>query len=224
MRLKWIIGIDEVGRGALAGPVTVGVFALRVSEKKLFKGTHPPLRDSKQLTHREREEWVRYLAEQKKKGAHISYVTHSMTPKQVDRLNVAQAANWAATHAVTKLIKTAKLNPRECKVILDGGLHLKAEFQPPFRSVETFIKGDEKFPAIMLASIVAKVTRDRKLVALHTKHPHYGFARHKGYGTKAHVTAIKIHGIIAVHRLTFTSKWVNLDGIWHEQVITQKQK
>ncbi len=224
MRLRWIIGIDEVGRGALAGPVTVGVFALRVGEKKLFKGAHPPLRDSKQLTHLQREEWVRYLAEQKKNGADIWYITHSMTPKQVDHLNVAQAANWAATHAVTKLIKTAKLNPRESKVILDGGLHLKAEFKPPFRSVETFIKGDEKFPAIMLASIVAKVTRDRKLVALHAKHPHYGFARHKGYGTKAHVTAIKIHGIIAVHRLTFTSKWVNLDGIWHEQVITQKQK
>lgn len=224
MKSKWIIGIDEVGRGALAGPVTVGVFALRVNEKKFFRVKHPPLRDSKQLTHLQREEWVRVMQAQKKAGADIWFTTHSMSPRQVDHLNVAQAANWAATHAVKKLLRTAKITPSECKVILDGGLHLKAEFKPPFKSVETFIKGDEKFPAIMLASIIAKVTRDKKLVDLHQKHPHYGFARHKGYGTKAHVTAIKMHGIIAVHRLTFTSKWVNLDEIWHEQVITQKQK
>ncbi len=224
MKAKWIIGIDEVGRGALAGPVTVGVFALRVNEKKLFAAEHPPLRDSKKLTHLQREEWVRFIHAQKKAGADIWYVTESMSPKKVDHLNVAQAANWAATRAVAKLLALSKINPQECKVMMDGGLHLKREFEPPFKSVETIVKGDEKFPAIMLASLIAKVTRDKKLVELHAKHPHYGFAKHKGYGTRAHVAAIKAWGIIAVHRLTFTSKWVNLDGIWHEQVITQKQK
>lgn len=231
MRASWIIGIDEVGRGALAGPVTVGVVAIRVGDRRVLKApssplskTNLPLRDSKQLTPLQREAWVRHLRQQKKAGADIWCVTESMSPKKVDHLNVAQAANWAATRALRNLLKMSGIHPRDARVVLDGGLYLKEPFVPSFKSVETIVKGDEKFPAIMLASIYAKVTRDKKLVALHARHPHYGFSAHKGYGTRAHIAAIKARGIIAVHRLTFVGKWVNLNVVWQEQVITQNQK
>ncbi len=224
MPVQWTIGIDEVGRGALAGPVTVGAFALRHGERRVFRAPCPPLRDSKKLSPEQRTAWTKCLRAAKRDGANIWYTTASMSPKAVDKLNVAQAANWAATRAVKKLLAASGLDPRECRVLLDGGLYLKEKFEPPFRSVETIVKGDEKFSPIMLASIVAKVTRDRKLERLHRVHPEYGFAKHKGYGTRAHVTVIKERGIVAVHRLTFVGKWVNLTELWHEQVITRNRK
>ncbi|MFA6365274.1 MAG: ribonuclease HII [Candidatus Paceibacterota bacterium] len=216
MREKWTIGIDEVGRGALAGPVTVAAFAMS-NTTYLKKNPHPPLRDSKQLTPRQREAWVEYVRVWKKKYPHeLFFAIESMSPKVVDKLNVAQAANYAATNALEKVLAHSEIKKGSTEVILDGGLYLKRAITPPLKRIRTVIKGDEKFDAVKLASIIAKVARDQKLVKLHAAHPHYDFARHKGYGTKIHREAIRIHGISIVHRLTFVRKFITIQEICHD--------
>lgn len=204
-RISCIIGIDEVGRGALAGPVTVAAFAL-CDGAYLRKIPHPPLRDSKQLTSTQRETWVRYIrAWKRKRPSDIVFAVESMPPRAVDRLNISEAANHAATRALGKVL--ARMGVRaDIEVILDGGLHLRKEFSGLSR-IRTLIKADEHFDAVKLASIVAKVARDRKLVLLHARYPRYHFPNHKGYGTKEHLNAIRAHGISAVHRLTFTRRF-----------------
>ncbi|MFA6407656.1 MAG: ribonuclease HII [Candidatus Paceibacterota bacterium] len=215
-RASWTIGIDEVGRGALAGPVTVSAFAIS-DVTYLKKNPHPPLRDSKQLTPRQREAWVGYVHIWKKKCPHeLFFAIESMSSKIVDKLNVAQAANYAATKALEKVLAHSEIKRGSTEVILDGGLYLKRKMKPPLKRIRTVIKGDEKFDAVKLASIVAKVARDAKLVKLHAVHPHYNFARHKGYGTKIHLEAIRIHGISIVHRLTFVRKFITIQEICHD--------
>lgn len=210
MKARWIIGIDEVGRGALAGPVTVGVVAVRANATRIAALAKLPLRDSKKLSPSQREAWVKYMRVWKRERGDIYFATRSMSHKTVDKINVAQAANRAATKALQTLLIDSAINPKYVKVFLDGGLYANGKHTIPFPKTETIVKGDEKVPVIALASIMAKVTRDRKLTRLHTKYPVYEFATHKGYGTKVHIRAIKRHGISDIHRLTFTSKWANI--------------
>ncbi|MBI2623319.1 MAG: ribonuclease HII [Candidatus Liptonbacteria bacterium] len=197
---RYIIGIDEVGRGALAGPVAVSAVCmpreLRIRNQEL--GT---LKDSKKLTARQRERWEKYI----KKHSKISFASARVYPRGVERLNIARAANLAALRAYRKVIGNWKLVIGNCAVRLDGGLYLGNGVQP--KNAKTVIKGDEKFTAVKLASIVAKVSRDRYMAKLHKKHPQYGFAAHKGYGTRAHVAALREFGTSPVHRLTFLKKY-----------------
>ncbi len=210
MKTRWIIGIDEVGRGALAGPVTVGVVAIRASARKIATLAKLPLRDSKKLSSSQREAWVKYMRVWKRERGDIYFATKSMSHRIVDKINVAQAANRAATKALQTLLIDSAINPKYAKVFLDGGLYVNGTHSVKFPKTETIIKGDEKVPVIALASIMAKVTRDRKLTRLDVEHPVYKFATHKGYGTKVHIRAIKKYGISDIHRLTFTSKWANI--------------
>lgn len=210
MNARWIIGIDEVGRGALAGPVTVGVVAIRANARRIAMLAKLPLRDSKKLSPAQREAWVKYMRVWKRERGDIYFATKSMSHKIVDKINVAQAANRAATKALQTLLIDSAINPKYAKVFLDGGLYVNGTHKVKFPKTETIIKGDEKVPAIALASIMAKVTRDRKLVRLHEEYPRYEFATHKGYGTKVHIRAIKKYGISDIHRLTFTSKWASI--------------
>lgn len=209
MKPKWLIGIDEVGRGALAGPVTVGVVAIRATARRIGASQKLPLRDSKKLSPHQREEWVTYMRRWKREQNDIYFATCSMSHKVVDKINVAQAANRAATKALKKLLIDSAINPSHTKVFLDGGLYVN-KTHLKFPKTETIIKGDEKIPVIALASIMAKVIRDRKLTRLHKEYPVYEFATHKGYGTKVHILAIKKYGISDIHRLTFTKKWANI--------------
>lgn len=209
MKPKWLIGIDEVGRGALAGPVTVGVVAIRAGARRISASAKLPLRDSKKLSPQQREAWVKYMRTWKKERNDIYFATCSMSHKVVDKINVGQAANRAATKALQKLLIDSSINPNHAKVFLDGGLYVN-ETNTKFPKTETIIKGDEKVPVIALASIVAKVTRDRKLVRLGEEYSDYALATHKGYGTKMHIKAIKKYGISDIHRLTFTKKWANI--------------
>jgi len=210
VKKRWIIGIDEVGRGALAGPVTVGLVAIPSNTKGIGMTAKLPLRDSKKLSPIQREAWVKYMRVWKRENGGIYFVTKSMSHKVVDKINVAQAANRAATKALQKFMVDTAINPKYAKVFLDGGLYVRETKGVRFPKTETIVKGDEKVPVIALASIVAKVTRDRKLVRLSEAYPKYEFATHKGYGTKVHIRAIKRHGILDIHRLTFTSKWANI--------------
>jgi len=202
---KYIIGIDEVGRGALAGPVTVAAVAVAPNSKLKIPNSKLKLKDSKKLSPRQREIWFNWIKQHSNilQNVRMLYATASVSPKIIDKVNISNAANLAATRAFKKLVDNYKIT--NCKIFLDGGLYLK-ELKIKNLKPKTIIKGDEKIPVIALASIVAKTSRDRKMVKLHGKYPKYGFDKHKGYGTKRHFQAIKKHGRNKIHRLTFLRK------------------
>lgn len=200
---KYIIGVDEVGRGPLAGPVTVCALLVSANSKFKILNSQLPLRDSKKLTEKQREEWFRWIKEEKKQGR-MHYVFASVTPGRIDKMNISGAANLAAARAIRKVLDVSGVHPKHAHVFLDGGIY------PSLKTVnckmKTVVKGDEKIPPISLASIAAKVTRDRYMVRLAKQFPEYGFEAHKGYGTRAHMRAVKKHGPSPHHRLTFLGK------------------
>lgn len=223
---SYIIGIDEVGRGPLAGPVVVCAVAVPRTHKVSSIARHLPLRDSKKLTANQRAAW----AAATQQDSHIQYAITSVAPSVIDRINITQAANHAATRTLIKILSTLPASSRVA-VFLDGGLFIqqnskfeilysknnsKKKFLATFHDqaatrtidlkVETIIKGDEKIPAISLASIVAKEHRDAVMRRAHKKYPNYGFDRHAGYGTKKHIAAIKQHGRSPLHRNSFLKK------------------
>lgn len=196
----FIIGIDEVGRGCLAGPVVVAALALpgKLRIKNYESGK---LKDSKKLSAKQREEWFAWI-----KNQEIPFAAASVYPKVIDRVNISQAANLAATRALRKIIESLSQKSLSlAKVYLDGGLFLESGSKnyKLWRKARTIIKGDEKYNCIKLASIVAKVKRDKTMARRHKEFPRYGFNQHVGYGTKAHISAIKKHGPCQLHRLTF---------------------
>lgn len=204
--IRWVVGIDEVGRGALAGPVTVAVAMIRTDAHGRI--AHVPfrsLKDSKKLSVAQREFWARELAA----AAGVRFAVARVYPRGIERMNISGAANIAASRAFSRLLKYRKL-PAGTPVYLDGGLFLGSKARQRADagkvSAKTVIKGDEKFPAIAAASIIAKVSRDRFMVRLAKQYPEYGFDIHKGYGTVAHRRAIEKNGRCAAHRLTFLAK------------------
>jgi len=184
---KYIVGIDEVGRGPLAGPVTVAALAAPVGLK--FKN----IKDSKKLSAKKREEWLSLFKNDPKILYTISSVSHSV----IDKKGISYALRVAVKRCIWKFkIKNSKL-----KILLDGSL-----YAPPEYKQRTIIKGDEKIPIIAAASIIAKVTRDRKMVRLAKKYSKYGFEIHKGYGTKFHLRMIRRHGLSQIHRKSFCTR------------------
>lgn len=156
------------------------------------------MRDSKKLSSRQRELWFQYI----KKSA-LSYRIASVSPKIIDKINISQAANLAATRALQALTTDNKqLTSDNYKIYLDGGLRLN-RVKCQMSDVRCIIKGDEKIPAISLASIVAKVSRDRLMKKLHKKYPHYDFIHNVGYGVKKHAKALKKYGRSPLHRRSF---------------------
>ena len=185
------VGIDEVGRGPIAGPVAVGAFCfLNEKAKKYFRG----VKESKQLSEKKREEWFAQILIRKKSGA-IDFAVNFETEKVID----TKGLSFAIKRALRKSLSEVLPDPHSCKVLLDGGLKAPAEYT----NQKTIIKGDEKEMVIALASICAKVLRDRKMNVLAKKYPNYGFEKHKGYGTRAHYKAIKKYGLLSTHRRSF---------------------
>lgn len=193
---KHVAGIDEVGRGPLAGPLTLGLVVCKKSFLRIFKG----IRDSKKLSARKREEWFTRLNFLKNKKfwrvrkSKIKNLTVSVNNKTIDKIGLTKAAEIC----VSRLLKKAKVGLRT-KIFLDGGLKAPKKYI----NQKTIIKGDEKIPIIAAASIVAKVTRDELMTRMAKKFPNYGFEFHKGYGTKLHFRKIKKYGISPIHRKTF---------------------
>ncbi len=198
-----IIGVDEVGRGPLAGRVFVGAVLFPKNPKNIFKKTNAPakLSDSKKLSLKQRKEWFNWI-----KKNNISFAIAASSSSIIDKINVSKACNLAAQKAIEKIIKKNKL--REISVIADAGIKINKTFQ--IKSFKSFPKADEKIPAVSLASIVAKILRDREMEKLHKKYPKYGFDSHKGYGTRRHIKAIKKYGPSPIHRLTFISEYHNI--------------
>lgn len=204
----WVIGIDEVGRGALAGPVTVAVAMIATDARG--RVAHAPfrtLKDSKKLSAAQRELWAQEL----RANADVRFAVARVYPRGIERLNISAAANRAAFRAFARLSKDHKILPGT-RIYLDGGLFLESRTWQrsavEIRKInaETVIKGDERIPAIAAASIIAKVSRDAFMRRLGKKYPAYGFEVHKGYGTAAHRRAIQKNGPCDAHRLTFLAK------------------
>ncbi len=192
---QFIIGIDEVGRGPLAGPVVVGGVAVSVNSKsKKIKNPQQiknpkilkDIRDSKKLSAGKREEWNRIL----RKNFECHYV--SVNNKTIDRIGIQKAVAFG----VRKLLNEFSIKPD--MVLLDGSL--KA---PKHYNQKTIVGGDEKIPVISAASVIAKVARDRKMMNLPKKFSKYAFEKHKGYGTGLHYEMLKKYGVSKLHRKTF---------------------
>lgn len=189
-----LAGVDEAGRGPLAGPVVAA--AVILDELQPVRG----LTDSKQLTARRREALFDEICA---RALCVSIAQASV--EEIDRLNILQATLLAMRRAVLAL----RLRPLQ--VLVDGNhvplLGSAAEAatgapQPPM-TVQAIVQGDALVPAISAASILAKVTRDRLCAELHAQHPQYGFDGHKGYPTPAHLAALRLHGPCAAHRRSF---------------------
>jgi ribonuclease HII len=205
---KYIIGLDEVGRGALAGPVVVAAAMVPA-------GRFRSLKDSKKLKPWQREAWLAYF----KKNGEVKFAVARVYPRGIEKLNISGAANRAALQAFERLVKNVnkagiKIDSRMATVFLDGGLFLESRIKQKNHALRavTIIKADEKISAVAAASIVAKVTRDRFMVRLAKRYSVYGFEVHKGYGTKVHMAALAKAGPCAAHRLTFLKRKPILRG------------
>jgi len=200
--MKLIIGIDEVGRGPLAGPVTVGAFTAEKKMKKwLLKNIFDnKLRDSKKLSQKKREEIYKKLLLLKKQGE-VFFAVFYASNKMIDKKGISFSIKKGITSCLKKLQHISNYTGLPC-VYLDGGLKAPAEF----KNQKTIIKGDEKDVFIACASIVAKVSRDRLMYRLASKYPHYALEIHKGYGTKLHYSLLKKHGLSPLHRKSFCKK------------------
>ena len=174
-------GVDEVGRGPLAGPVVAA--AVILDEKRTIRG----LNDSKLLQPEERE---RLDLEIRRRAVCCSIGEASV--EEIDRINILRAALLAMRRAVEGLRELPSI------VLVDG--NQRPDLSMPVRTV---VGGDAKVRAISAASIIAKVYRDRLLIALHQQHPQYGFDGHKGYSTPEHLAALREHGACAHHRRSF---------------------
>lgn len=199
----WVIGIDEVGRGALAGPVVVAVAMIEKGRGIGAKGLGK-LKDSKKLSAKKRELWFAHFNDHQK----IIFAIARIYPRGIERLNISRAANLAAYRACSRILASRRISLMHRTIYLDGGLFLGNGDQR--KPAKTIIKGDEKITAIKIASIIAKVHRDRYMCRLAKKYPNYAFEVHKGYGTKTHRDALKKYGSCPSHRLTFLKKTITI--------------
>ena len=179
---SWIAGVDEAGRGPLAGPVTAGAVILPWRENGL-----PGVFDSKQLSAEARAELYEELLSLE--GVEIGIGIADV--EEIDRLNILKAAHLAMFRAVAQL--------KSVDFVLVDGLPVRG-FTVPSRNL---IKGDARSASIAAASIVAKVVRDRMMMEADAKYPEYGFASHKGYGSAEHLEALRKYGACPLHRKSF---------------------
>ncbi len=183
---KVVCGIDEAGRGPLAGPVHAAAVILPIGLE--IEG----LNDSKKLTEKKREQLFDVICEKA-----IDYSIGIATEKEIDEINILNATFLAMHRAVEGL----KIKPDYA--LIDGNQYPKI----PFVTEETVVKGDAKSMSIAAASILAKVSRDRFMLEKAKEYPEYCFEKHKGYGTKVHYEAIKEFGPSPIHRMTFLKKF-----------------
>lgn len=189
---KYIIGIDEAGRGPIAGPVSIGAVLQSVEQLRLNKFSDLKTLDSKKLSAKKREEIFKVIKEQKE---NYSWAVSLVSEQVIDSEGIA----FAIRLGVQKVLAKLKADPAECLILLDGALKAPAEFL----NQKTIIRGDATEQLIGLASICAKVTRDDFMLKAHADFPMYGFNQHKGYGTAFHYECLKTHGPCVLHRKSF---------------------
>lgn len=187
---KLVAGIDEAGRGPLAGPVVAA--ALVILPGGINKELFSLVADSKQLTALQRKTAFNAL----KKETHIAFGIGKVSEKTIDKINIFEATKLAMKKAVEDLVK--KIGESPDFLILDGKHKIDVAIEQ-----KPIIKADTKIFSCSAASIIAKVTRDRLMEKFHKKYPRYGFDKHKGYGTKLHFRMIKKYGPCKIHRYSF---------------------
>jgi ribonuclease HII len=187
---EFLIGVDEAGRGPLAGPVAVGIVAVPLGFDVLRE--FPGVKDSKQLSGQKRE-LIFDAVERRVVAGDLRIRVRLSSNGYIDRFGITRAVRKALWSGVRELAE-----PHASVVMLDGLLHAPKEF-----SQRTFVRGDSRVPVISLASVVAKVTRDRLMEDISSEYPEYGFEQHKGYGTREHQLAIKRFGLTDLHRKSF---------------------
>ena len=184
---EYVAGADEAGRGPLAGPVVCAAVILPLDRGALIDG----IDDSKKLKAEERERLAALIRERA-----LSYAVCEEDNETIDRINILEATKLCMKRAVEAL------SPEPDVVLIDGNFRIAVSL--PQRNI---VKGDALSYSIGAASILAKVYRDHRMEELDALYPQYGFARHKGYGTKAHTDAIREYGLCKIHRRTFTKKF-----------------
>jgi len=206
---KRVAGLDEAGRGPLAGPVVAAALIIRpnikykksktkIKKKKIGNLTIKQfnklgIRDSKKITPREREELYDVLTNHPQ----IEWATARVSEKVIDRINILEATRLAMKRAVQNLEKKTSKKRAEF-LLLDGRMNI--DLDVPQKSI---IGADNKVFSCAAASIVAKVNRDRMMKRYHKKYPHYGFLQHKGYATYLHLKMLKKHSPSPIHRISF---------------------
>lgn len=184
---KAICGIDEAGRGPLAGPVVVA--SVIMPENSMIEGVN----DSKKISEKKREKLYDQILEEA-----ISYGVGIIGQDEIDEINILNATKEALTLSLKELTTKPDL------IIVDALTHIDTMGIP----YESIIKGDAKCYSIASASIIAKVTRDRIMREWDSVYPEYGFIQHKGYGTAKHISAIKEYGLCPIHRKSFTKNFI----------------
>ena len=184
---KYICGIDEAGRGPLAGPVVVA--SVIMPRDSMIEGVN----DSKKISEKKREKLYDLILEEA-----ISYGVGIIDQNEIDEINILNATKKGLTKSINEL----KIKPD--LILVDALTHIDTNGIP----YESIIKGDAKSYSIAAASIIAKVTRDRIMREWDKIYPQYGFEKHKGYGTAAHISAIKEYGLCPLHRKSFTTHFV----------------
>ena len=179
---RQIAGVDEAGRGPLAGPVVASAVILP-TDVSMLDG----LTDSKKLTQKQREHFFPIIQQ-----VAVAYAIESVSSQVIDEINILQASLLAMKQAVGKLSQQADL------LLIDGNQRVKTSTDQ-----WTIVKGDSQSLSIAAASVLAKVTRDKLMQDYHAEYPQYKFARHKGYGTKLHRDRINQHGPCPIHRRSF---------------------
>ncbi len=185
--LKYIAGIDEAGRGPLAGPVVVGIAIMKPDS--FIEGVN----DSKKISEKKRELLYKQITNEA-----IDWSVGIVDQNEIDEINILNATKKALHMAITNL----KIKPD--RILVDALEHIDT-CGIPYTSI---IKGDAKVYSISAASIIAKVTRDRMMKEYDEIYPEYGFAGHKGYGTAKHIQAIKAYGPCPLHRKTFIKNFI----------------
>jgi len=189
---KIVIGLDEAGRGPLAGPVVAAAVVIESGIMNQKLGILKEIKDSKKLRPGKREEIFKAI----KQIPGVEWGIGRVSEKVIDRINILEATKLAMKRAVSNL-------ERKCLfadfMLIDGNFGIDLDVLQ-----KSIIKADEKVLSCSLASIIAKVTRDRMMLRYHKKYPQYGFNRHKGYPTKLHREMIQKHEPSVIHRTTFT--------------------
>ena len=196
--IKYIAGIDEAGRGPLAGPVVVACCLM--PKDSMIEGVN----DSKKVSEKKREKLYELITQEA-----ISYGVGIIGQKEIDEINILQATKKGLTIAIKEMEKKLAENPelgvnKPDAILVDALTKIDTD-GIPYKSI---IHGDAISYSIACSSIIAKVTRDRIMRQWDEVYPEYGFAKHKGYGTAAHIKAIKEYGLCPLHRISFTKNFM----------------
>ena len=190
---EYVVGLDEVGRGPLAGPVVTAAILIRANAEISIDGVN----DSKKLSEKNRNKLYKIITNDK----NIEWGIGMVSEKVIDKINILEATKLAMLEAILQVEK--KINRSSDYLLIDGNFTLQQVQGEKKIQQKSIVKGDQKVISIAAASIIAKVTRDRIMEKMHKKYPQYGFDKHKGYGTELHIKMLKKFGACPIHRKSF---------------------